>query len=104
MTLQEMLKAVDELPWEDLEKLQERINARRQRQALPPYSSRQQMMDEINRILQSAEPVELMAGTMDVDRLAVAVAAMRAGLTEAQLDDMVKAMNEEFIAPGEFVY
>lgn len=99
MTLQELFNAVDELPWDVLEQLQERINQRRQRRESHPYRSQAEMMGDIHAILQDADPVALVPGTMDVDKLEAALAHMREGLTTDQLDEIVSAMNEEYIAP-----
>ena len=97
MTLQDILNAVDALSWEDLERLQQRINTRRQHQ--PAATTPQSVMDEINDLLQHAEPVELVVGTVDMDVLNVALAEIRKGISPEEFAEIERAMNEEYIEP-----
>jgi len=45
------------------------------------------------------EATELRPGTMDVDKLIIAIDKIREGMSEAEIDAMVAAMNEEYIEP-----
>lgn len=97
MTLTDLINALDDLSSEDLEQLQQQINIRRQQPSTP--TDVQQLRQQIAAILQDADPIELVAGTMDVDKLATALEAMREGLTEQELDEIAEAMNAEYIEP-----
>lgn len=57
----------------------------------------QQLMLEIEHLLEHAQPVSLQAGTMNVDQLASALESMREGLSEVNLQEIVAAMNEEYL-------
>ena len=96
MTLQEILKAVDDLPWDDLEKLQQHIDHRRAARQPAPMSE-DDLRRQIDEILKDAEPVELVRGTMNVDELMRGIDAIREGLSQQELDEIVKAMNEEYV-------
>src|SRR3990172_7326380 len=100
MTLQEMLKAVDELPWDDIEKLQARIDQRRSTQRQAPISE-EELRRRIDEILKDAEPIELVPGTMDVKRLEAVVEAMREGLTQEELNELADTIDEEYIKPDD---
>jgi hypothetical protein len=76
--LDELMRAVDELSDEELRQLRDYVNQR--------HTS-----DE--------EDTELRAGTMNVDALMRAVDEIREGLTQQELDEMIAAMNEEYIEP-----
>lgn len=106
MTLPETLQAVDELPWADVQKLQARINQRRQREKTQPSAPQDYQMDadlqrELDNILKNAPPVKLVAGTMDVDKLEQVVTEIRESLTQEELEDIVNAMNEEYVKPDD---
>ncbi|MBZ0300210.1 MAG: hypothetical protein K8J31_10730 [Anaerolineae bacterium] len=98
MTLQELLKAVDELPWDDLEKIQVRIDQRRSAGPHRPMSAAD-VQRQIAEILKDAEPVELIPGTMDVEKLEAVMESIRNSFTVEELDEIVKAMNAEYIEP-----
>jgi hypothetical protein len=100
MTLEEMLEAVDELPWDDVEKIQARIDRRRKSQRQAPVSE-EELRRQIDEILKDAEPVELVPGTMNVKRLEAVVEAMRAGLTQEELNELADAIDEEYIKPDD---
>ena len=68
--LQELIKTIDELSWAELEQLQLYINRRRERSA----EERIRMIDE-------------------------AVAGIREGMTQDDLNEMAAAMNKEIIEP-----
>jgi len=74
MTLQELIQAIDALPPEDLRRLREHIQQREQKHGLR-------------------------AGTMDIDALLQAARAIRADMNEVEFDEMIVAMNEEYIEP-----
>ncbi|MDQ7027693.1 MAG: hypothetical protein Q9P01_19035 [Anaerolineae bacterium] len=64
--------------------------------------------DERQRLRQYLEQMEitnthtdLKAGTMDVDVLLAAVDDMRRGLSNDDLNEMLAAMNEEYIKPAD---
>lgn len=78
MMLDELMKAVDRLSNEELRQLRDYVNQRH--------------TDE-------EEETELLTGTMNVDALMRAVDEIREGLTEAEIDEMIAAMNEEYIEP-----
>lgn len=78
MTLNELIRAVDALSEDELAQLRDYINHR-------------QFREQTN--------TELRPGTTDVDALIEAIDQMREGLTEQQLDEIVAAMNEEYIEP-----
>jgi hypothetical protein len=63
-------------------------------QYVPPRQA-DLLRDEINAILESAEPVSLKAGTMDMDRLSRATHDMWAGLDESEITAIVQAMNKK---------
>ena len=98
MTLKEILDAIDELSWEDVETVQARIEQRREADTtqMQTYDDLQQ---EIEAALQDVKPGELKAGTMDAERLKKAVEAMRAGMTQEELDAIADAMDEAYIKP-----
>lgn len=73
MTLNEILKAVDELSPDE----------------------RRQLRDYLDQQEQPAQ--EHRAGTMDINALMRAVDEFREGLTEEELDEMIALMNEEYI-------
>lgn len=98
MTLQEILEALDELSWEEMEALQQHLDQRRsghQRDLMTEAAVRRQIDD----ILKDAEPVELVAGTMDVEKLEATMESIRNSLTQEELDEIIWAMNEEYIEP-----
>jgi len=74
MILDEVLKAVDHLSHDELQRLRERIENREQQIALQP-------------------------GTVNMKALLSALEDIRAGLTEAEFADIEQAMNEEYIEP-----
>ncbi len=98
MTLQEMLEAVDELSWNEVEKLQARIDQRRKHQHQTPNAD-EELRRQIDEILKDAEPVELVRGKMDVEKLEAAMESIRNSFTKEELDEIVQAMNEEYIEP-----
>ncbi|MAS32369.1 MAG: hypothetical protein CL610_00085 [Anaerolineaceae bacterium] len=102
MTLQEILEALDELSWEEMEALQQHLDQRRsghQRDLMTEAAVRRQIDD----ILKDAEPVELVAGTMDVEKLMRGIDAMREGLTQEELEEIADAMNEEYIEVDDWI-
>ena len=100
MTLQEILKAVDDLPWDDLEKLQQHIEHRRAARQPAPMSE-EDLRRQIDEILKDAQPVELVRGTMNVEQLEAVVESMREGLSQEELNELADAIDEEYIKPDE---
>ena len=96
MTLQEMLEAVDELSWDEVEKLQARIERRRKHQHHTPTAD-EELPRQLDEIFRDAEPVKLVPGTMDVEKLEAAMESIRNSFTKEELDEVVQAMNEEYI-------
>lgn len=96
MTLQEMLAAVDELSWDEIEELQERIDQRRKHQHQTPAAD-EELRRQLAEIFKDAEPVVLVPGTMNVEKLMQGIDAMREGLTQEELNAIADAMNEEFV-------
>ena len=104
MTLQEVLNVIDSLPDRDIAQIKRHI---RQREKRPSASVTPEEMQaiwaqphiqaEIQAIISQAEPVELQAGTMDVDKLMEAIIAMREGLSKSELEAIIADMNEEYI-------
>jgi hypothetical protein len=74
VTLNEMIKQLDDLSHEELRELRREIDLRTEQEELRP-------------------------GTMDVDALLRAAAELTEGLTEGEVLAMVAAMNEEFVEP-----
>lgn len=72
MELQTLLQAINTLSWEDLKRVQQQINQRRQVFA----------QDRIRMIEQ-------------------AVAGIREGMSQAELDDLFAAMNREVVEPAD---
>ncbi|MDZ4672392.1 MAG: hypothetical protein SH821_16140 [Phototrophicales bacterium] len=104
MTLQDVLRVIDKLPDEDVAQIKQHIVDRENRQKLPitandmqQFWAQEHIQAEIQAIISQAEPVELQAGTMDVDKLMEAIVAMREGLSEAELEAIIADMNEEYI-------
>ena len=97
-TLNDLLNAVELLPWDDVEKLQARIEQRRNREQNIPriYDDLQRQIDDA---LKQTTPINLTSGTMDVAKLAAAVQAMRDGFTQTELNEIADAMDEEYIKP-----
>lgn len=54
---------------------------------------------ELRAYLDERETTRLKAGTMNVDALLGAVREMHKGLSESEWDEIVQAMNEEYIEP-----
>ena len=73
MSLDELMKAVDRLTGEELRQLREHIDYRRRTHKFTP-EERIQMLEE-------------------------AADAIREGLTQKELDEMIAVMNEEYIEP-----
>lgn len=74
MTLDDVIKLLDDLSDAELRTLRQAIDLR-------------------------TEPEALRAGTMDVDALLSAAAELTDDLTESEVEEMVAAMNEEYIEP-----
>lgn len=72
MELQALLQAINTLSWEDLKRVQQQINQRRQVFA----------QDRIRMIEQ-------------------AVVGIREGMSQAELDDLFAAMNREYVEPAD---
>jgi hypothetical protein len=77
MTLQDVMKAVDQLSPEELRELRQYIE---QREGLP-------------------WPVQALTPEERARRLDEAFEQLRDGLTQAELDEMTEAMNAEYIEP-----
>lgn len=77
MTLQELMRAVDALSYDELNQLRRYMDDREQQLHFP----------------QDETPEER------IRRLDAAAAAIREGLTKEQLAEMTAAMNEEYIEP-----
>lgn len=54
---------------------------------------------ELRAYLDERETITLRAGTMNIDALLEAVREMHEGITESDWDEIVQAMNEEYIEP-----
>jgi acyl-CoA reductase-like NAD-dependent aldehyde dehydrogenase len=74
MTLNDVLKAIDHLPLEELDKIQQRIDARRR------------------------ESMQSFSGEERARRLEDAAAKIREGLSPEELDEMTRAMNGKSIS------
>ena len=74
MTLRELITAVDSLSLDDLLRLREHIQQRERER-------------------------KYQIGTMDIDAILGGIEIMRQGLTENQFNEMIDAMNEEYIEP-----
>jgi hypothetical protein len=100
-TLQEMLNAIDDLPWEDVQKLEQRIDARRQRESDEHEPARPSagVMAEIAELLAEAKPADLERKPLDVDGLLDAFAELREGISPEEFAEIERAMNEEYIEP-----
>jgi len=70
----DVIKAVDQLPPDQLRQLREYIQQREQQ-------------------------IELKAGTLNMDELLEGLEEMRAGLTDEEFREIERAMNEEYIEP-----
>jgi len=77
MTLQELIKAIDELSYNDLDLLWRHMDERKHQ----------------TRPAQNLKPEER------IRRLDSAAAALREGLTQEELVDMTQAMNNEYVEP-----
>jgi hypothetical protein len=76
MTFPEVMKALDELSLEELGRLREEIDLR-------------------------TTQGDLHAGTMNVDALLRAASELTEGLSEAEIEVMIAAMNEEYVEPAD---
>jgi len=100
MTLQEILEAIDTLPNEDLAQIEERIHYKKKHDE---QHEAQIVLDEewalaqIREILKDAPQSPITYGTMDVDKLISGIKEIREGLTNDELAQMIKAMNEEYV-------
>jgi uncharacterized protein YeeX (DUF496 family) len=77
MTLQQIKQAVDSLSAEELRELREYLE---QRESLE-------------------QPVLILSPEERIRRLDAAVEAIREGMTQEQIDEMIEAMNAEYIEP-----
>ena len=100
MTLQEIMRAISQLSSDDLDQLTEFMDRQRKSQGHEPMSEAE-LGAMIDTILQTAEPSEVVAGTMDVDELMRGIDAIREGHSQAELDAIAAAMNEEYVEPDE---
>jgi len=75
MTLQELIKAIDQLSYQDLDLLRRHMDER----------------EHQTRLAQNLTPEER------IQRLDAAAAALREGLTEEEIADMVQAINGEYV-------
>lgn len=55
------------------------------------------LLERINEILATAEPTELRAGTMDVEKLIEGTRLMWEGLSAEEIEAIVQSMNEEYV-------
>jgi hypothetical protein len=88
MILDEVFKIIDRLTPE-------------QKQQIKQYIDHQPdvLKNEIDTMLETAQPTPLKAGTMDMDRLLHAAHEMWDGLDEREIEAIVQAMNDEYIEP-----
>ena len=95
MMLNDILQVIEKLSAEEVEKLQAHLDIRNYQltSGLPDS----QLLDEINLILEDAEPVQLQAGTLAINQLKHALNTIRKGLSEAELEAIATAMNEETV-------
>lgn len=77
LTLQDVIKAVDQLSPDERRELREYLD---QRESVP-------------------QPVQELTPEERIRRMDEAVKAIREGMTQAELEDMIAAMNEEYIEP-----
>ncbi|MEM6284201.1 MAG: hypothetical protein AAF787_18565, partial [Chloroflexota bacterium] len=90
MTLKEIIQAIDALSPEEQREVEKHLA---QRKSPPPEPTGYMMTDEeyhrrIAELIEQAEPVEIKAGTMDIDKLTAAVEKMREGFTQEQLNEI----------------
>lgn len=92
MTLKDILQIIDQLSPD--ERAQVKAHIEKQQQAVAPRPQLSpDLQSELDAALADAQPVTLQAGTMDVDKLKAAVAAMRKGFTQSELDAIADAMD-----------
>ena len=77
MPLQEMIKQLDELSLSEIDLLKNYLDAVQPSQATP----------------------NLQIGTMDIDALLETIDAMHEGMSDAEFEDMLEDMANEYIAP-----
>jgi uncharacterized radical SAM superfamily Fe-S cluster-containing enzyme len=102
MTIQDILTIIDTLPDDEIAQIKQHIRQREQRHQITPEEmqaiwAQPHIQAQIQEIVSHAKPLVLTPNTMDADGLEVAFKRMREGLSEEELDDIVTAMNEEYI-------
>lgn len=83
-TVEQIISQLQQLPTEDLEQIEAAIEAHKRRIRI------QRAVEAARR---NTPPRELKAGTMDVDKLMAAIASIREGLSDDEIDELIAAMN-----------
>jgi hypothetical protein len=60
----------------------------------PSEQERLRLRQHLNKMVISNSELDLKAGTMNIDMLLAAIADLRRGLTESDIDEIVAAMNK----------
>jgi len=100
MTLQDILQAIDTLPAEDLDLIEQRIQDKRSidvKQDDKPVLDDEWALAQIQVILKDAPQTPIAYGTMDVNKLIRGIQEIREGLTDGEIAEMIAIMNEEYV-------
>lgn len=100
MTLQDILQAIDTLPAEDLDLIEQRIHDKKKVLDTPFDKSvweQEWIKDKLAEIDHLDEAVELVAGTMNTHQFLTAMRAMHDELSDDDIEAITQAMNEEYI-------
>ena len=100
MTLQDILEVIDTLPSEDLEQVEQRIHHRKKLDDKPkdtPVLDDAWALAQIRDILKDVPPTPIIYGTMDADKFLAAMKEMHDELSEEDREEIIRAMNEEYI-------
>lgn len=98
MTVQDILQAIDTLPVEDLDLIEQRIQDKRSiivKQNDKPVLDDEWALAQIQEILKDVPPTPITYGTMDVNKLIRGIQEIREGLTEDELAEMIAIMNDK---------
>ncbi|MEL6408048.1 MAG: hypothetical protein AAFR81_27005 [Chloroflexota bacterium] len=91
MTLQELIHAIDNLSPDEVAQVKAHIEKRQSSQRMS-HSLSSDLERELENALAEAQPVTLQAGTMDVDQLESAMASIREGFTQQELNSIADAI------------
>ncbi len=100
MTLQDILQAIDTLPAEDLDLIEQRIQDKRSiivKQDDKPVLDDEWALEQIQEILKDVPSTPITYGTMDVNKLIRGIQEIREGLTDDEIAEMIAIMNEEYV-------